>query len=178
MRLVYRFPSNWKSFVVRGARPASKSVVTLDCKPSAGPRTDQPQPRSPSGVTARPALAPTPSSPGPANNHKRALSFSLSRAQSLGEHLASEAARADSHYRPYLDSLPSLADHRRALTWESLPPEYLHLLQGAAPLVRGSARSGPRGAAKRAEEGGRGLWGTARGGGCACRPCGVFDCTR
>ncbi|GBF94238.1 hypothetical protein Rsub_06508 [Raphidocelis subcapitata] len=54
---------------------------------------------------------------------------------SLGEHLASEAARADSPYRPYFDSLPSLADCRRALSWESFPPEYMHLLGGAAPLA-------------------------------------------
>jgi len=53
----------------------------------------------------------------------------------LGERLALEASDPGSFYRPYFDSLPSMSDPAAQLTWESYPPDYLHLLQGAAPLA-------------------------------------------
>ncbi|GBF89006.1 hypothetical protein Rsub_01505 [Raphidocelis subcapitata] len=53
----------------------------------------------------------------------------------LGELLALEDLKADSPFRPYLDSLPSLSDPHHTLAWESFPPEYLHLLTDSTPLV-------------------------------------------
>ncbi|KAI8469111.1 MAG: hypothetical protein J3K34DRAFT_514381 [Monoraphidium minutum] len=53
----------------------------------------------------------------------------------LGEMLALEAADPSSRYRPYLQSMPTLSNPHATLTWESFPPEYMHLLQGAAPVA-------------------------------------------
>lgn len=55
--------------------------------------------------------------------------------QELGAQLALEASKHDSPWRPYLDALPTLSAPRQALSWESFPTEYLHLLQDAYPLA-------------------------------------------
>lgn len=54
----------------------------------------------------------------------------------LGEHLAAAAADPASPHAPYFASMPTLADPRHTLSWESYPLELVHLLQAPA-LVSG-----------------------------------------
>lgn len=124
-RMLFWFPKNWTNYAVRGESEGEN-------------KRDEPLsrvwPPHPSALLHRTQEKHTLTRPAP-----RPAPLAAST-QELGEHLAMAAANASGPHAPYFRTLPTLADPLHTLSWESFPPEQLHLLQAPALAARALAK--------------------------------------